>query len=279
MNTKHKVLKRTLSASRLTAQVMEHSITGRTRTEWRNAVALALFIGGCNSAVSSDSTGAIQPNPPRQFFLTNDPEIFRHSEPDSLQLIFRVTTPDSTPHLQWLPTRLSVETDQGYRTKLLLMPFACLVLEDERPAYPFNFIWYTCDVIGINTRVLLSYENIRAIETVVTGDFVWSFAFQNMPGGQYWFSVPIGREATAEAVRRVSGFEFVDQAYRSLNEPWCVLSDEVPPPPCPPWYLAVAVAFSSSPASTDSLPVSSDGWVRVAYLQPDGTQRITTFRF
>ncbi len=87
-------------------------------------------------------------------------------------LLFRVTVPDSVPHRDWLPTELVVQTDRGYNDTVLLIPFACLLTAPGTHEFPFNFEWLKCNVVGINTEVSLTAQQVHEVERAVSGELI-----------------------------------------------------------------------------------------------------------
>ena len=250
----------------------------------RAAAAIVLWLAGpvitgCGSTTSPADWKAISPTPPRQFMLATELEILPHPDPNSSALIVRATVGDSLPHMEWLPSALVVETDRGQELDVVLKPFACLLHEHPESPFPFTFEWFTCDVISLATAAPLSAAEIAQIETATSGDSLFAIQFQELPGAQYWFTIPFGKEASAEAIRRADTFSFVERPFRSTNPPSCVSSDQVPPPDCPAWHLVASVRFSFVAAAPDTLFVSQGGWARAKYLQSDGTLRTATFNF
>ncbi len=239
------------------------------------------------SAVAcSDSTAPVTDplpgNEPRQLVITDGPavgvdygEIFA---PDTA-LVFSVTAQDSTPHVEAFPTRLLVETDRNYQSEVLLVPHACLEPTNSGLDFPFNFAWLACDEVGINTNRVLSADEISEVERRVEGKLSLQRQFRTMAGGTYIFKTPVGSHAIAVALRRVEKLPYVDQAYRPPHSPPCVISDIVPPPPCPAWLLGRKMKFSHTDAPPDALPVSANGWIRVTYTQSNGVVKSTEFHF
>lgn len=238
---------------------------------------LAVITTACGLFTGPDDPGPLQPTPTEQFFIVGDPQVALH--PDSALVVVRVTIADSNPHVRWVPTRVLLETDQGYRAEQLMAPWACLEPGDPEASFPFNFQWFSCRVIGINTRAVLTPSQVREVETTISGDSLWAMVFQARSGAQYLFTVPVGRESTTEAVTRAGDFNFVNEAYKLGSSPLCVISDAIPPPPCPPWGLRLVMPFSPVSASPDTLFVGSAGWVRVTYVQPDGSTRTARLTF
>lgn len=248
--------------------------------------ALILAAAGCQDATgTAPDTYEGLGEPPRQLFIVGTPDIVWAPEPvlypghrpDSQFVAVRVTAPDSFFARRWWPTEIVVETDREERRTVLLAPSRCILPDGAGTAFPLTFTWWICDQVGVNTRVLLSPERLRAFAEIAGGDTVLTWPFRTMPGGQYRFGVGVGQRATAEAVRRLSGIVEVVEAFRIRNDPHCVRSDIVPPPPCDPWQLARRLAYVfERQARGDTLSLSRDGWIRVTYRQPDGTQRVTT---
>jgi hypothetical protein len=235
----------------------------------------------CGSGTGPDDREIINGEAPRPLMLKAGPEIWLDTLLDSsVYLLFRVTAPDSTFAINWWPTQLIVETDRGYQDTLLLAPVACLLPESSGTSFPFTFTWWACDIVGINTSVILSPDRLQQMEQAVSGQELYMREFKTMPGAYYAFRVPAGLTATAEAVRRLARFPGVSDAFRENAEPVCYISDIVPPPPCDPWWLATIRPFTfSDVARGDSLPVRHGGWVRATYTQSDGTILTTTFQF
>ena len=234
----------------------------------------------CSTGDLLSSRGPIIGTPPEQLITTSEPEVFVDTTSDGhVYLLFRVTAPDSTFQLAWRPTNISIETDRGYQASVLLHPSACLEPAENGESFPFDFTWWSCNTVGINTNTVLTSARVAEIEDLVSASAVTTFVFKTMPGAQYLFEVPVGREATAEAVHRLTGLPEVTEAYPVDNDPVCVSSDIVPPPPCDPWWLIALKPFTYGPTPGDSVPVSHAGWVHVVYTQPDGVQRVSTYTF
>lgn len=160
---------------------------------------------------------------------------------------------------------------------LRLKPIHCLLEDGPGTSFPLNFTWWTCDQVGINTITVLSPNRLREVVEVAGGDTVYTFRFQTRPGAQYAFRVGTGRAVTADAVRRLAELPEVEAAFRLNSEPLCVISDILPPPPCPPWHLATSRPYVfDRGARGDTIPIGRHGWVRATYTQPDGSRRITT---
>lgn len=244
-------------------------------------VAISGSTAACNGSIAAIAE-PLQGNEPRQLVLSDGPvvrldygEVFA---PDTA-VVFSVTAQDSTPHLEAFPTRLLVETDRNYRSEVLLVPYACLEPTNSGLDFPFNFDWLACDEVGINTNKVLSLAEIGEVERRVEGKLSLQRPFRTMPGGTYIFKTLVGPDAVATALRRIAGLRYVDQAYRPPHTPRCVLSDIVPPPPCPPWLLIRKMKFSHTDAPAGVLPVSVDGWIRITYTQSNGVVKSTQFHF
>lgn len=239
--------------------------------------AICCYSLACGSAVGTQNLLPIQGTSPRQFPVSGDLQIQHHPDPDSAILIFSVTTIDSTPHIEWRPTTLRVESDLGYDSTVLAVPFTCLEPNNSGLSFPFNFTWRSCNRIGVETDSVLSESQVADLKAIVTGRLVESHPFQTVPGAFSIFKVPVGREATAEAVRRAQGFAYVRNAFRISMDPECVRSDILPPPPCPPWFLFVRLPYSRQASPGDSIPVRSGGWVRARYIDVGGSQHVVEY--
>lgn len=225
----------------------------------------------------TDPEAAFPEGTPRQFFIVGEPVI---DEAPGPVLVFKVTTPDSTPHRGWWPTTILVETDRGYSGEIQLAPYVCLDRSDRSDDFPFNLDWLACNRMGLNNATVLTKEQIEEVEQTIDGAFNFERRFKTMPGAQYGFYTGIGRPAINEAIRRVGELDFIDgEIYHPHQEPICVILDIFPPPPCPPWLLFRRMSFTFSAIPGESLPVSQGGWVRTTYTQPDGTTRSTVFEF
>ncbi len=245
--------------------------------------ALGLSVGTCRSATAPQLPGV--PTDPAQLPIVGAPEILRwtaplarpgESRPDSA-IAVRITAPDSSFALDWRPTELLLETSAGFHRTILLHPPACLV---PNPAsgmgFPFNFTWWVCDGVGINTSVVLTPERLREISAIAGGDTTWTVSFKTSPGGYYEFRVGVGKAVTEAAVRRLSALPEVTEASRILNDPLCVISDIVPHPPCDPWRLVARHPYVlDRTAGGDTIPLQRGGWVRATYALPDGSTRVT----
>jgi hypothetical protein len=225
---------------------------------------------------------------PRQFMLVQDPEVTFPTlpllRPDSDVVVFILTVADSTPHRGWWPTRLQVESDRGFSAELLVAPNTCLdsITTGPRAAleWPLNFDWWGCDRIGVVNTTLLTMSQVRQMEDRMQGRLMWLYPFKTMPGGQYEFRVSVGRSAIEQAMTATEALPFIQgEVYHPTKEPLCVISDDVPPPPCPPWLMARHEYFTFSDTPGDSIPVSHGGWIRATYTQADGTRRVGVLEF
>lgn len=255
-------------------------------------IAVMLIIGcgitDTEGDISNDGT-------PTQFYIDERPEIQLAHNPDSPYIVvqepalrFGVTARDSTPHLNWLPTKLQVETDQGYKEDLLLKPFACIVPIEESPEdFPFNVEWWSCSEVNVNNAEVLTEEHIQEIENVANARLSVKLLFKTMPGGQYIFDLnEVGRPAIQEAIEKIRQLSYIrpvegeDEEWNVSHAPQypkCWLSDAVPPPPCPPWYLFKRIRISLNGEKVNHIPVQEGGWVKATYTMPDGTTKSTTF--
>jgi hypothetical protein len=93
------------------------------------AICMEVVTHGC-SATGPPGFDPIIGTEPRQFSLAEEPEIRHHPNPDSLVVILSLTVEDSTPHAQWMGTRVRIQSDAGFDTLLTAVPFACLQPED-----------------------------------------------------------------------------------------------------------------------------------------------------
>jgi hypothetical protein len=248
-----------------------------------------IFLAACSLLGGKENKGKEWPpeGTPTQFFLKEDPEIHFVYNPDSPyipvnkpSLRFEVTTHDSIPHVKWLSTSLHVETDQGYSKEIVLVPFACLIpIEDSPEEFPFNVEWWSCNTININNDKILSDEQIQGIEQEIDARLTYKYLFKTMPGGQYIFDLnQAGRPAIQQAITTLEKLSYISGDVDHANQfPRCWLSDAVPPPPCPPWYLFKILPISLDGNNENTIPAQEGGWVRVTYTQPDGTERSTTF--
>ncbi len=253
----------------------------RPGTRWlrHRATILWAVMAACNSPTETWKSDEIVGTQPRQLITIGAPEVLR-VVPDSAFLLFAVTAPDSTFHIAWRPTELLVETDRGYSETVLLPPHRCLLPQSTSSlGFPFNFTWWSCSAVGINTTVILSGSRLQVLERLVSGVRTHARAFLTQPGAQYQFRVPVGLEATEEAVARLATQPEVTDPFRVNFEPLCYISDVEPRPACEPWWLQARRWFTFGAARGDTLPVSVGGWVRASYTQADGARRITTFTF
>jgi len=250
--------------------------TRRGRT--LRVVSTILCVASCNLSTEAQPQRPIEGSAPRQLVPVAGPEVLR-LYPDSAFLLFAVTAPDSTFHVNWWPTSLLVETDRGFRETIPLPPHRCLIPTAGGQPFPFGFTWWACDGVGLNSLTVLSAARIDQFASLVNGRLLRAIEFSTRPGGQYRFQVPVGLSATAEAGRRLAAEPEVLEAFRLNNEPLCVISDVVPPPPCEPWWLQTRRFFTFGPAGGDTIPVSPGGWVRVTYMQSDAVSRTAEYRF
>jgi hypothetical protein len=216
--------------------------------------------------------------------LAEDPRVVILDEisiarPDSDLVALVLTTVDSTAHRGWWPTRLQVETDLGFSTELVVAPYVCIDSITSGPrsneGWPLNFDWWSCDRVGINNAAPLTTDQFLRAEEALPGRLMWLYPFKTIPGGQYEFRVEVGRAAIEQAIANAKALPFIDgQVYHPRHEPPCVISDIVPPPPCPPWVMLRHEYFTFSNTPGDSIPVSPGGWIRATYIQADGTRRV-----
>lgn len=251
-----------------------------------SSILLALVLAACHSA-TGPNTAPIRASEPMQFMLAAPPDVYML--PDSSRVVFKAIAPDSTPHVLWRPTDLFVETEDGFQRVLRLNPFDCVKVINPASKFPYSMDWETCDRIVFDVVQVLDSTQLRSVEQMVDGTTVWHWYFSSWPGAEYVLRVPLGYASTTEAMRRVGAWldqtfgpgRFLDSA-RTLPEgvghypsyPWCYLSDEVPPPPCPRWYLANSLPLGGDSGGFELVPGE---WIRVIYHQPDGST-VSTFK-
>ncbi|MBD3617518.1 MAG: hypothetical protein HUJ22_13205 [Gracilimonas sp.] len=234
---------------------------------------------------------------PTQFCIEEKPEIQFVYNPDSPYIVvnepaleLQVVARDSTPHLNWLPTTLLVETDQGFSKEITLVPFACIVpIENSPEEFPFNVEWWSCNTININNGKVLTEEQIHKIETVTNAQLSVKYIFKSIEGGQYMFDLyEIGRPAIQQAIQNINQLPFITPIEDEKEEwgetvghanqfPRCWLSDIIPPPPCPPWSFFKRIRISLEGEKENHIPVQEGGWVKATYTLPDGTVKSTIF--
>lgn len=219
----------------------------------------------------------IQGTPPRPYVIAGGPTIARHPDPDTALLLFTLVARDSSPHRTWTPSVLHVESEQGYKRDVLLVPVSCLEPTSSSSPFPFNFQWLSCHQIFVETSARLTQAQITQLEDLVTGRLVSTYVLQTVPGAVYNFTVPVGRSATDEAARRARQLAVVRSADRISQEPACVHSDQVPPPPCPSWFLFTLLPYSLVDSHGDTIPTRSGGWIRAYYTDPVGIQHTTEY--
>lgn len=232
---------------------------------------------------------------PTQFCIEEKPEIQFVYNPDSPYIVvnepaleFQVAARDSTPHLNWLPTTLLVETDQGFSEEITLVPFACIIsIDDSSREFPFNVAWWSCNKININNSEILSGSQIEEIEELINGRLNTRREFKTMPGEQYLFELhEIGRPVINQAIEKIKNLSYVQPIEGESEEqnvshapqyPLCWLDDRIPPPPCPPWHFFKVFRISLEGEKENHIPVQEGGWVKASYTLPDGTDKSTTF--
>jgi hypothetical protein len=263
---------------------------------------LILLITGCSllngeeGCISAPENRLPSEGTPTQFCIEESPEIDLVHDPESPYIVvqepalrFQVTYKDSTPHLNWLPTSLLVETDQGFSEEIMLIPFACIVPIDDSPEeFPFDVEWWSCNEININNGEVLTEEQIQEIEKVADARLSVEYLFTSMKGGQYIFDLnQIGRSPIQEVIPKIKELPYITPI-EDKSEDWkdvghknqfprCWLSDIIPPPPCPPWYFFKRIRISLEGEKENHIPVQEGGWVKASYTLPDGTVKSTTF--
>lgn len=261
------------------------------------AAALIISCGVSNSeedCVDIPEKDLPEEGTPTQFCIEKAPEIDLVYNPESPYIVvqepalrFQVTFSDSTPHINWLPTHLFVETDQGFSENLSLVPFACIIpIEDSTEEFPFNVEWWSCNEININNGEVLTEEQKQEIEGVANARLSVEYLFTSKPGGQYIFDLnQVGRPAIQEVIPKIKQLPYIkpveseDQKNVSHKNqfPRCWLSDIIPPPPCPPWYFFKRIRISLEGEKENHIPVQEGGWVKATYTLPDGTVKSTTY--
>lgn len=233
---------------------------------------------------------------PTQFCVEDAPQIDLVHDPDSPNIItqepalrFEVVYNDSTPHLNWLPTSLLVETDQGFSEEITLVPFACIVpIEDSPEEFPFDIEWWSCNTININNGEVLTKKQIQEIEELVNSRHTVEYIFKSFSGAQYMFDLnEIGPQVIENAVKIIRQLPFIEPIDENTYEwetvshaakyPICWLDDTIPPPPCPPWLLFNEFRISLEGEKENHIPVQEGGWVKATYTLPDGTVKSTTY--
>lgn len=225
----------------------------------------------CSDGTDPTDLPPIVGNAPEQLAVTGAPTIARYPHPDTAIYFVTIPTVDSAAHRTWRPTRLALSSDRMPPVDYIAVPFACLLPKSNGSAFPFNFEWRTCNHILVQTTSLLDARQLRDMSDALSGRVAWVRLATSSPGAFYMFQVPVGREAVAEAARRALLFSVVVLADGLSNDPECVRSDAVPPPPCPPWHLVARVPYTYGTAVGDTLPVSSGGWIRAQYIDATGT--------
>lgn len=262
-----------------------------------------LFLNGCNIFNSDDDIGCVdisekdlpEEGIPTQYCIEEAPEIKFVHKPESIYIVqnepalkFQVTYRDSTPHTNWLPTSLLVETDQGFSEEINLIPFACIIpIENSPEQFPFNVEWWSCHNINVNNAEILSISQIEEIEELINGRLISRREFKTMEGEQYLFELQeIGQFVINQAIEKIINLSYIQPVESESEEhdvshapkyPICWLDDRIPPLPCPPWELFKIFRISLEGERKDHIPVQEGGWVKASYTQPDGTVKSTTF--
>ena len=164
----------------------------------------------------------------------------------------------------------------AFRQEVLLIPDSCLEPQEIGLRFPFTFEWLQCDGIGLVNKTVLTVENIDQIEQLVSGRLLYQQFFQTRPGAVYYFRVPLGREAVAEAMRRLNGLADTEDVFNGTAAPLCVLTGDRA---CPPWSLSKRLNYSFGAASHGTLPVSRGGWIRATYTEPGGARKVSQLDF
>lgn len=275
---------------------------------------ILLVLVGCETFISNSSNECInfgannipEEGTPTQFCIDDDIIIDFVYEPESPFVIanepalsFTVVTKDSLPHLHWLPTRLLIETDQGYSEEIKLNPFACIVpIEGSTVEFPFNVEWWSCDSININNAEALTESQKQEIERVSDSRLTMELLLDSMDGGQYSFETnQIGRASVRESISKIQELPFIkpvadensavkavfgdDLEYVVSHNLYfgaaCWAQDAVSAASCPLWSLSNIFRISLDGAKENHISVKEGGWVKASYTLPDGTVKSTKF--
>ncbi len=262
--------------------------------------------GSSNECINFDTSNIPEEGTPTQFCIDDDIIIDFVYEPESPFVIanepalnFAVVTKDSIPHLHWLPTRLLIETDQGYSEEINLNPFACIVpIEGSTAEFPFNVEWWSCDSININNAEALTESQKQEIEKVSDSRLTMELLLDSMDGGQYFFETnQIGRASVRESISKIQELPFIkpftdgdsavkavfgdDLEYAVSHNLYfgaaCWAQDVIPAASCPPWSLSNIFRISLDGAKENHIPVQVGGWVKASYILPDGSVKSATF--
>lgn len=233
-------------------------------------------VTGCSGSFDPGALDPIQGSPAAQVEIAQAPQLIPSADPESLFVGVTVTAFDSTLHRAWRPSRIFVTSDRGYAGDLLLVPNVCLEPQSTG-TFPYNFSWWTCDAAYVDAKAVLTSSEVESMDRALTASLLRSRPHLSRPGAGYFLRVPPGLPAVEEAVRRAKLFSFVGTASRVSNDPACVLSDELPPPPCPRWMLEGRLSFTFGAPVGSSVPVSHGGWIRFTYVTPSNVQQVSTF--
>lgn len=271
-------------AGRLEGTLMRNLVCGtfRTRAYSRSTdrvclgLALAAVFAACRGATDPVKLPAITGNAALQFSLAGEPSIARSADTDSQLLIVTIPVTDSVAHVLWVPTLVSLSSDETPAREYSAVPFACLRPQQTPLGFPYNFSWNSCNAVGVRTDRTPSPQELSQLASAASGVVVWRKDAASGPGMFLVLRVPTGESAVAEAARRASMFSFVIDATEISDDPICVRSDVVPPPECPPWHLALQVPFSHGMAGGDTIIVAPGGVVRLRYLDALGEEHFAS---
>lgn len=203
-------------------------------------LAAGACLGSCDSG-TEPANGQLVGSPPLQVEVLAPPRVeVLEDRNGELVFVVSVTAIDSLLHASWRPTRIEMEIADTTDVSELLVPSACIVPSDRAPTFPLNFDWYECDVVFAHTERTLTAGAVQDLESAIDGRIVFSEPLSGSQGHFYRFRIPVGRAAVDEAIAVLRGHGAVIAAGRTSAEPTCVLSDEIPPPPCPPWRAVSA---------------------------------------
>lgn len=231
----------------------------------------AAMVLSCSGTMEIDDGGPLVGAPPLQVKIVAGPTILVDPSPNESRLIVTLSAVDSLAHRSWRPTRVVLQVDQGVLRELLVPPYACINPRGGGGSFPHNFSWWSCNSVLVTTVHVLTEPERAAMSTQVGAPIVETRIFSSLGLAQYTLRIPTGRTASTIAQRRASALAFAQRADIPDFVPICVGSDQIPPPPCPPWFLTVAVPFAlESSGSGDSLSLHHGSRVRVTYVDALG---------
>jgi hypothetical protein len=237
------------------------------------SIVAGLALIGCRlEAATREITGNTALQQPVAGQLT----LLRDANPDSAYVTLTVPVPDSSAHRNWRPASVRVTSSEGYDEILTMTPFACLT-PASGSRFPFSFHWLSCDRVQVETSRMFSADELASLEEDLSAKLIWLRPFSATSGATYLLRVPIGESSTAEAARRAALHSGVTSAAVPTNDPACVLSDDVPPPACPPWSLRLTMPFAPQSNSRDTISVKPCGWIQATYDDPAHASHVVTW--